>query len=149
MKPTRTWIVAADGARARVLLHLGAGGRMSEVKSMESTEARKHGRDLVTDAPGRVFDSTGHARHAAEPRVDPKDQEEAKFLRQVVELLERGARDGEYDQLVLCAAPRALGVLRGMLPAAVRDRTVAELDKDLTKTPLDQLPRSLDGVLPV
>jgi protein required for attachment to host cells len=149
MKPTKTWVVAADGARARVLLHLGPGKGLSELSSVESEAARKPGRELLADAPGRVFDSFGEGRHAAEPRTDPKTVEEQKFLREVAAMLERAAREGEYDRLVLCAAPRALGELRPLLSRAVRDRLAAELPKDLTRTPLDQLERSLEGALPV
>jgi protein required for attachment to host cells len=149
MKSVKTWIVLADGARARVLLNEGPNKGLREVLTAQSETARLAGRDLMADAQGRVFDSAGQGRHAVEPRTDAKTLEEEKFLREVVRMLERGAQGGEYDRLVLCAAPRALGELRGLLPKAVQDRIAAELPKDLTNTPLDQVPRSLEGVLPV
>ena len=147
MKAVKTWIVLADGARARVLLHEGPNKGLSEVTSAESETARLAGRDLVSAGHGRVFDSAGQGRHAMEPRTDAKAVEEEKFLRDVVRMLERGAEDGEYDRLVLCAAPRALGELRALLPKTVQARLSAELAKDLTNTPLAQVPKSLEGVL--
>ena len=147
MKPVRTWVVLADGARARVLLNEGPNKGLREVMNAESETARLAGRDLMADGRGRVFDSAGQGRHAMEPKTDPKAVEEEKFLRDVVRILERGARDGDYDRLVLCAAPRALGELRGLLPKAVQDRITAELPKDLTNTPIQDLGRSLEGAL--
>lgn len=147
MKAVKTWVVLADGARARVLLNEGPNKGLSEVASAQSETARRAGRDLMADAQGRVFDSVGQGRHAVEPRTDAKTLEEEKFLRDVVRMLERGAQDGDYDRLVLCAAPRALGELRALLPKAVQDKVTAELPKDLTNTPIDQVPRSLAGVL--
>ena len=149
MKPVKTWIVLADGARARVLLNGGPNKGLSEVLTAQSETARLAGRDLMADGQGRVFDSAGQGRHAVEPKTDAKTIEEEKFLRDVVRILERGAQDGEYDRLVLCAAPRALGELRALLPKAVQDKIAAELPKDLTNTPIGQVPRSLESVLPV
>lgn len=147
MKPVKTWVVLADGAQARVLLNEGPEKGLSELMSANSETARRPGRELMADDRGRTFDSAGQGRHAMEPRTDPKTVEEEKFLRDVARILERGAQDGDYDRLVLCAAPRALGELRHLLPKAVQDRITAELPKDLTNTPLDQLPRSLGDVL--
>lgn len=147
MKPVKTWVVLADGAQARVLLNEGPNKGLREVMKAESETARLAGRDLMADGRGRVFDSAGQGRHAMEPKTDAKAVEEEKFLRDVVRILERGARDGDYDRLVLCAAPRALGELRGLLPKSVQDKITAELPKDLTNTPIQDLGRSLEGAL--
>ena len=149
MKTVRTWVVLADGAQARVLLNEGPGKGLKELAAARSETARMPGRELMADGPGRVFDSAGQGRHAMEPKTDPKEVEKDKFLRELTELLERGAQNGEYDRLVLCAAPHALGELRSLLPKSVQDKMMAELDKDLTNTPLDQVPRSLKDVLPL
>ena len=147
MKPVKTWVVLADGARARVLLNEGPNKGLKEVLSAQSETARLAGRDLVADDRGRTFDSAGQGRHAMEPKTDAKTVESEKFLRDVVRMLEQGAQGGEYDRLVLCAAPRALGELRGLLPKPVQDRITAELPKDLTNTPIQDLGRSLEGAL--
>lgn len=149
MKPVKTWIVLADGARARVLLNAGPNKGLRELMTKESETARLAGRDLMADDRGRVFDSAGQGRHAMEPKTDPKAVEEEKFLREVARLIERGASDGEYDRLVLCADPRALGALRGLLSKSVQDKIMAELPKNLTNTPLQDLPRSLQDTLPL
>lgn len=149
MKSVKTWIVLVDGARARVLLNEGPNKGLKEVLSAQSETARLAGRDLMADDRGRTFDSAGQGRHAMEPKTDAKTVEAEKFLRDVVRLLERGAQGGDYDRLVLCAAPRALGELRALLPKTVQVKLSAELAKDLTNTPLADVPKSLEGVLAV
>ena len=52
-----------------------------------------------------------------------------------------------FDKLVLVAAPKTLGDLRDLLPDPVKAKVVAEIDKDLTKVPLHELPKHLDSVL--
>jgi protein required for attachment to host cells len=48
---------------------------------------------------------------------------------------------------VLVAAPKTLGDLRELLPDPVKSRVVAEIDKDLTRVPLRDLPKHLETVL--
>src|SRR5690606_9037498 len=96
MRAVKTWIVLADGARARVLLTGGPNRGLREGMAAQSGTARLAGRALVADDRGRVFDSAGQGRHAVEPKTDPKSVEEERFLRDVVRLLERGAQDGGY-----------------------------------------------------
>lgn len=147
MKPVKTWIVLADGAQARVLLNEGPNKGLRELMTAQSETARLAGRDLMADDRGRTFDSAGQGRHAMEPKTDPKSVEEEKFLREVAHIIERGANDGDYDRLVLCAAPRALGALRGLLSKSAQDKVMAELPKNLVNTPLQDLPRSLQDTL--
>ena len=51
--------------------------------------------------------------------------------------------------IVLAASPRLLGHLRDHMPAALKAHVVAELDKDLVKIPLADLPDHLGAVLAV
>ena len=47
----------------------------------------------------------------------------------------------------LVAAPKTLGDLRELLPATVKKKISAEIDKDLTNLPERDLPKHLEGVL--
>jgi hypothetical protein len=79
MKPTRTWILIADGARARVVENLGPGKGVSEVAGMEFSQPAERNRDIMSDRPGRSFESADNARHGMEPPSDPKRLAEADF----------------------------------------------------------------------
>jgi protein required for attachment to host cells len=141
MKPTRTWVVVADGARARLFAHIGAGTGLEPVADGVMEGSRAPERELGTDAPGRAFDSIGGQRHAVEPRVSLHDAAETAFLKRVVQRLAASHEDGAFDRLVVIAAPRALGELRRLLPASVAETLDESIAKDLTRAPLDQIER--------
>jgi protein required for attachment to host cells len=72
-------------------------------------------------------------RHAVERRHDPHRWEGRQFLAGIVERLSSASAKGEFDQLVLVAPPRALGELRRLMPAQLKEKTIGELAQDLTK----------------
>jgi Protein required for attachment to host cells len=149
MKKTVTWILIADGTQARVLEHTGPGKGLAAVKGLDWSIPPLQTRDIDADKPGRGFSSVGAQRSAMEPRTDPAEHREAEFIRSVANELERKAKDGAYDRLVIAAAPIALGHLRKVLSDHVRKTVVAELDKDLTNLPTPQLDKHLDGIIAV
>jgi len=149
MKKTVTWILIADGTQARVLEHAGPGKGLANVKDLEWSITPLQTQDIEADKPGRGFASTGSKRSAMEPRTDPAAHREAEFVRGVAAELEKKAKAGTYDRLVIAAAPIALGNLRKALSEHVKKTVVAELDKDLTNLPTPQLEKHLDGIIAV
>jgi protein required for attachment to host cells len=93
------------------------------------------------DRPARVHDSLGAHRHGVESHLDPHEASEAAFLASVLDRAAALVRASSHASLVLCAPPRALGLLRGNLPPDVRERLVLSVDKDVTK----ETPRQLDA----
>ena len=73
-KRPRTWIVVADGARARFFTPSVDGRKLVAARpaDMVAPESLGHARDLKSDKPGRSHAAarTG-ARHALEPAHDP------------------------------------------------------------------------------
>jgi len=65
----------------------------------------------------------------------------------LADALADGSREKAYDQLILVAAPSALGDLRAALSPEVRAKVVAEVPKDLTKTPDAAVAEHLKDVL--
>lgn len=109
----RTLLVVADGRKARVFEEARRGGALheraewlSELPPFSVGEA---------GSPGRVYDRFGHAGHGVTSQ-SPHDKAEHEFLAGLVEQLDWIMREQEFDDLVLIAAPKALGVLREVLP---------------------------------
>lgn len=127
----RVWVVVASSTVARLFAAEAAAGPLEELEEMVHPEGRLHEQQLVSDLPGRTFDSTGAGRHAKEAGVAPKEQEAVKFAIQVAERLEAGRTEGRFDALVIVAAPHFLGQLRGRLSPPTRDRVILELDQNL------------------
>ena len=130
MKPVETWILIADGARARVLANRGTGKGLAEVEGMSVAAEHLANRQIMADRQGRTLNSATHMRHALAYPTDPKRHREQGFAASLAKRLEQAVN--RFDRLILVAAPATLGDLRQVLPARVRSKVVGELAKDLT-----------------
>jgi protein required for attachment to host cells len=132
MKRVKTWILVADGARARIIECLGTGKGIQIADTNRIEEPHPPSHELGRDRPARVHDSVGPGRHAVEPKVDPHRQMEAEFADHLANVLSQRLAAGDYDSLLIIAAPETLGDLRKALDEPVRAKVAAEIAKDLT-----------------
>jgi len=149
MKPTTTWILIADGARARIFANHGPGKGVTTVEGAEFSADHRPDREIMSDKPGRSFESVGTTRHAIEPHHDPHRELKRSFSERLAAMLDEQLAAKAYDRVILVAPPKMLGDLRAALSAHVQAAVYAELDKDLTKTPVQELPGHLAAVLAV
>lgn len=149
MKPKITWILIADGARARVLCHDGPGRGVAAVPDALFEASHAPDREIDADKPGRTFDSVGAGRHHKEPRTSPHRQQKADFARELAQMLERRRGEGAFDRLLVVAPPATIGDLRSSMSKEVRGRVIAEVAKDLTHVPNAEIDRHLEDVLAV
>jgi protein required for attachment to host cells len=143
-----TWIVMADGSRARIVKPREEGSGFDVLSDLASSEAHIPSRDLVSDRPGHSQESSNPAHHAVEPRHDPHAQVKSAFLRSVAERLNEAGGKKAFDSLILFAPPRCLGELREALDEKTLGKIKATAPKDLTKLPLAELPEHLDALVP-
>src|SRR5918995_970168 len=118
-----TWILIADGARARLLEQDRKSRHFNPTSEQEFFGSRAQSKEIASDDRGRSFDSAA---------------------RGLSDHLEKAANQHRFDRLVLVAAPKALGDLRELLPKTVHGKIVAEIDKDLTNVPTRELGKHLD-----
>ena len=147
MKSKHTWIVIADGGRARVLERTGGEHDLSVVEDMTMTAELPRSSSLGSDRLGRSHESVGAVRHAIEPHCDPHDKLKREFLGRLVERLDERFGAAEFDRLGVGAPPTALGQIRMLLTDRLRAAVAGEIAKDLTKTPIADLADHLDEVL--
>jgi protein required for attachment to host cells len=76
-------------------------------------------------------------------QTDWHQLEEHRFAVEVAAMLERIVRDRGVETLIVVAPPRALADLRKAFHPDVKKRIIAEIDKDLTKHPIDQIEKHL------
>ena len=148
-KNQRTWILIADSSRARILSNDSRSGGLTPVEGQVFRSPHPRLREILSDRPGRSFDSVGSGRHAMEYSSDSRREDDRAFAKKLASVLEEAQRRNEYDRLVLAAAPRTLGDLRAILPDQVKAVVCAEIDKDLTQIPNSDLPKHLEGILAV
>jgi protein required for attachment to host cells len=149
MKPVVTWIVVADGTQARVFENAGPGKGLHPVDGMRLEIEPLQASEIMADKPGRSFSSVGSGRSSMEYTSDPVEVREARFARQVADMLDEKRAAGAYDRLILAAAPNALGDMRKVLTPAVKEALMAELPKDLTNLPKPELDRHFASILAI
>ena len=143
MKARRLWLVVADGSRAQILSREAADKPLKLVKELDHAAARLPGREIVTDGPGRTFDSGGQGRHATAAPTDPHEHEKLMFIDDLAGQINKAVAKNKLDDLVLFAAPHALGRLRDKLSKQAQQRVAADLGKDLTAKPVKDLEKRL------
>lgn len=146
MKPIRTWIVVADGARARIFLQEGKALNPAPVHEAAVALAPSH--EIGTDRPGKGHVSAGR-RHGMQPKSDPHLVEKERFAQTLAAHVDRAAEAGSFDRLVLVAPAKTLGVLRERLGKAASGMVSEEIAKDLTHVAPHDLPGYLEKVVAV
>ncbi len=147
MKPVRTWVLVADGARARILLNEGPGKGLAPTSIKDFSAPNAPTRDQGTDRPGRVHDRKGQGRHAMEPRVDWHLFDKKKFAQELATSVNAAALKGSFDKLVLVAPPKTLGDLRGGLNQQAAEKVSAEIPKDYTHVTPKELQDHLSNLI--
>lgn len=126
-----TWLVVANASIARIF-RVPTIKSLIEVEVLKHPESRLHTRDLVTDKPGRGFESRGTARHNLDQQTSPKEQEYLVFAKDICNYLDIVRNNGEIDRLYIAAGPNLLGLIRQNLHPTTAKLVQGELDKDMT-----------------
>lgn len=146
--PERRWIVVADGGAARVMALTAERNGLAVLHEMESADRHSKTHDMVSDRPGRAFESASPTRHGVEAKTDPHALAKERFVEAVAGWLNGQA--SAFDDLVLLVTPAQAGTLTGALLPAVRERVRETITKDLVKTPNPEIMDRLieQGLLP-
>jgi protein required for attachment to host cells len=126
------YVLVCDGSKALLFRNKGDALALDLEMVEVAFEPHPPTRALGTERPGRVHASVGASRSAVRA-PDWHDLAETEFLQAVVQKLETVLRDRDIRDLVLVAPPRAMGVLRGILPVSVRMILAAAVEKDLAR----------------
>ena len=124
-----TWIIAADSSRARVLQVAGR-ERLVEVEDMVNPGGRMDDRELTTDAHPRFRGTSGPGSDRQE--TSAQEHETELFAKRLGDYLDKARTDHRYDELVVVAPPKFLGLLRKKLGKEVEKLVVDEVPKDLS-----------------
>lgn len=142
--PTNAWVLVCDGAKALTFRNDGDLDTVSLTLVDNEAEPAPPTRELGTDRPGRVVESSGTGRSAVD-ETDLHAEAEAAFLAQTIERLDHGVREHDVRHLILVAPPKALGIIRKHLTPALKAVIAAELDKDYAGLSTPEIERHLAG----
>lgn len=101
------------------------------------------------DRAGRRYDGGGtsgsfRARSAMEAS-DPNAEKTEEFASQIVAELAVFLRDKRFNEFMVVASPTFLGVLRDKIDDHLRSMIAAEIPKNLTDMPVDEIQKALFG----
>ena len=133
------WILVANQAEAQIYSATRLPGSLTLVQTLSHEAGAAHARDLTSDAPGRVHDRMGSSRHSMEPDTGVKEEQRRRFVKEVVDRLQAARLKGQFDQLVLLAAPAVLGVIRKTMTADLERVVIREISKDVIGQGLDRI----------
>jgi len=134
-------ILVCDGAKALLFYNQGDMEYPYFQTVWEKGQDNPATSEQGADRPGRRSDGAHHKSAMSEN--DIHDEREAEFARSLVDRVQTDIAAGTIKQLVVVAAPRMLGVLRGLYTGQVEQHLGAEVDKDL----VHQDSRSIENIL--
>lgn len=142
-----SWVLVANQSHARLFEAANANGDLSELDAMIYPEARMKGTELFTDGPGRSFDSGGHGRHGmGNPRQLHRRAGE-RFAKDIAHALEKGRKEGRYENLYIVAEPHMVGSLRDALDSPTRATIKGETGKNMVSCDTEQIRSQLPYLL--
>lgn len=150
MKQPETWFVIADGQRARIVRRLRTPRpRVEDVFPYQWINSELLSLEIDTETLGRGNSAKSAASaHSILPGPDPRRQLKQEFAEELAEFINRGAQANHFNRLVLVAAPKTLGDIRGKLNDQARGCVVAEVDKDLTHSSDEDLANRFEELVP-
>ncbi|WP_113910476.1 host attachment protein [Roseovarius dicentrarchi] len=133
-----TWVLVCDGEKALFLRN--DGDAQAPDLNVVRIDEQDNPKDIDQSAnrPGRMSDN-GPGHRSAFDDTDWHELAKERFASDLADRLYKQAHRGAYDRIVIVAAARTLGALRGELHKEVAEKVIAEIDKDLTNHPLDEV----------
>ena len=141
-----TWILVASRTGATIFASQGPHAAIDIAEQLENPRGRMQSSELEEDRPGRSFDRAGHGRHALSSEESARDRVEHDFALQLAELLDRRRCEGVFDQLIMIAGPKLLGMLREAINEPTRRLVKVELNKELRQPTQELLRKQLAGL---
>ena len=142
--PHNSFVLVADGRKMLFFRNEGDG----EFPNLEVADKRVDDNpahhEQASDTAGMAMNVIGgHGGTMAE--VDFHQLEEDRFAARAAEMLKERALRNEYESLVVVAPPKTLGELRKHYHKEVEKRLTAEVPKDLTNMPVEEIERVLQA----
>lgn len=128
-------IVVADAARARLFKTEASLADIEEMDELVHPDSRKRDRELGSRTPVRSANQKG----SLQPRTFPKDYEEQSFARELGKHLKSLHNRLHYEELILIASPRFLGLLRNELDSTTDKLVSKSINKELLQAGVDEI----------
>ena len=139
------WVLVADSSCAKVFKASG-GDVLHEIADLVHFQSKMHEQEITSDLPGS-YAGKGGSKHNFEGQTGKKEHEATIFAKEINEQLETGLNKGQFNKLIIIAAPTFLGVLREILNPNISKLITHEINKDLVKFSTPEIKSHLVGHL--
>lgn len=134
-------VLVSDGRKALFLKNQGDDVYPNlQVERVLQAPENPQNHEQGSDKPGRA---AAMGQRSATEQTDWHDLAERKFAGEVADLVNAACHNGELKAIVVAAPPRTLAELRHRFSDAVKQRILAEVNKDLTKHPVYEIEQHL------
>lgn len=135
-------VIVADASKARIFKSTRGLKQLAEIEDFIHSESRMTDSELMSDT-SRI---SANRRGSLQPRTFPKDHEEQTFAKQLGKHLKELYNREPYEELILVASPRFLGMLRDELHASIANLVTATIDKELIHLDKEKLLEQLRSI---
>lgn len=142
---TATWVLVADGGRARILEIGGARRDLREVEDLVNVTGRSvppHNRNTRRNA--RSADASD-VTAGPTPPVESIERQVERFVSDVAAHLDRARAERRFRGLCVIAAPRLLALLRRTFSDETRELVEQEIPRDLSESDVDDIDAYVRG----
>jgi len=141
--PHNALVFVGDGRRALFLRNSGDEKDPHLITERVFLDENPPTHEQGTHRPGRSFKRAGTNLRSSVEATDWHEIEEHRFADRVAAAMEELVRASKTKALIVVAPPKTLAELRRAFHADVKQRIVAEIDKDLTKIPVSEIEKHL------
>ncbi|MGE0174137.1 MAG: host attachment protein [Oligoflexales bacterium] len=129
------WCVVANQSKARIYRQTSKDFNPMLIQEVLHPKGRLQNREIDSDAPGRSFQSWSgtEKRHALSTEESTHQHESKKFAAEIDELLKKGRVEHSFDELILMAEPRFLGMMLSELDQPTKRLLVEQVQKDIVQ----------------
>ena len=139
--PHNSFVIVADGEKMLFFRNEGDSEYPQLIVERNREQENPPNVEHKTDEAGRRH-GVGPGRSAYED-TDFHQLEKDRFAHETAEMLKRWALRNDFEQLVVVAPPKTLGELRKHYHKEVEKRLAAEIPKDLTNMPVEDIEKVL------
>ncbi|CAG4885498.1 host attachment protein [Paraburkholderia gardini] len=132
---TTSWVVVADGNRARIFETSGLKLDLREIEGFADPQARTRDPSLRNGEPGQ---------NAKPAQNSPDDTARDQFARMLVDYLDQGRLQQRFQRLRLAIEPRFLGLVRRHMTDETRKLVFDEISGDISKLAAKDIQRHLE-----
>lgn len=142
--PNNALVLVTDGRKTLFFRNHGDENQIYLRTEDFEERADAPNRELKSDAAGSSKQSFGYGRPAL-GETDFHQQEEDRWAHSAADAVNERVLKNGFDQLVIIAPPRTLGVIRKKLHKEAERRLVCEIPKEMTGRPIPDIEALIVG----